>query len=131
MPKQSCNIFCGVLPGLTEVCTNQRPKMSRKVVTTWGTQRKTFKKHLTMSFKFTRTEGACYHRITAFPGKLRGVLHSQEDGTNIFPIQLHNMSELCAFHHEHPYIQQIFKEMYFILPASHQTGSIFLAEYQL
>ena len=29
-------------------------------------------------------ELAC-HRITAFPGKLKGVLHSQEDGTNIFP----------------------------------------------
>ena len=27
-----------------------------------------------------------------FPGKLKGVLHSQEDGTNIFPSQLHNMS---------------------------------------
>ena len=51
-----------------------------------------------------------FHRITAFPGKLKGVPHSQEDGTNIFPSQLHNMSELCAFHHEHPYFQQIFKD---------------------
>ena len=39
--------------------------------------------------------------MTAFPGKLKGVLHSQDDGTNIFPSQPHNMSELCAFHHEH------------------------------
>ena len=46
-------------------------------------------------------ELAC-HCITAFPGKLKGVLHSQEDDTNIFPSQLHNMSELCAFHQEHP-----------------------------
>ena len=46
-------------------------------------------------------ELAC-HPITAFPGKLKGVLHSQEDGTNIFPSQLYTMSELCAFHHEHP-----------------------------
>ena len=59
---------------------------------------KNFKKHLTMSLKFTRTEVA---RITAFPGKLKGV-HSQEDSTNIFPSQLHNMSDFCAFHHEHP-----------------------------
>ena len=46
-------------------------------------------------------ELAC-HRITVFSGKLKGVLHFQEDGTNIFPSQLHNMSELCAFHHEYP-----------------------------
>ena len=66
---------------------------------------KNFQKHLTMGFKFTRTGGggglACY-RITAFPCELKGVLHSQEDGTNIFPNQLHNMNELCAFRHEHP-----------------------------
>ena len=60
---------------------------------------KNFWKHLTMSFKFTSSEG---HSITAFPGKLKGVLHSQEDGTNIFPSQMHSMSELCAFHREHP-----------------------------
>ena len=63
---------------------------------------KNFYKHLTMSLKFTRIEELAYHRITAFPGKLKGVVHSQEDGTNIFASQLHNMSELCAFHHEHP-----------------------------
>ena len=65
---------------------------------------KILKKHLAMSFKFTSTGGhliTC-HFITAFPGKLKGVLHSQEDDTNIFPNQLHNMSELCAFHREHP-----------------------------
>ena len=45
-------------------------------------------------------ELAC-HRITPFPGKVKGVLHSQENGTSIFPSQLHNMSELCAFRHEH------------------------------
>ena len=54
-------------------------------------------------------ELAC-RRITAFPGKSKGVLHSQEDGTNIFPSQLHNMSELCAFYQEHPQFQQIFKD---------------------
>ena len=47
--------------------------------------------------------------ITAFPGKLKDVLHSQEDGANIFTIQLHNMSELCAFHREYPSFQKIFK----------------------
>ena len=45
-------------------------------------------------------ELAC-HRITAFHGKLKGVLHSQDDGANIFPSQLHNMSELRAFDHKH------------------------------
>ena len=50
-----------------------------------------------------QTEGACLSsHTTAFPGKLKeGVHHSQEDGTNILPSQLHNMSELCAFHHKH------------------------------
>ena len=38
-------------------------------------------------------ELAC-HCITDFPGKLKGVLHSQEDGTDIFPSKLHDMSEL-------------------------------------
>ena len=55
-----------------------------------------------MSFKFTRTERLACHRIIAFPGKLKGILHSQEDRTDIFTSQLHNMSELCAFHREHP-----------------------------
>ena len=47
-----------------------------------------FQKHLTMSLKFTRTWELAYHRITACTDKLKGVLHSQEDGTNIFPSQL-------------------------------------------
>ena len=64
-----------------------------------------------MSLKFTRTEELVCHRITAFPGKLIGVLHSQEDGNNIFPSQLHNMSELYAFHCEHPQFQKIFKAL--------------------
>ena len=34
------------------------------------------------------------HRITALSGKLKAVLHSQENGTNIFPSQLHDMSKL-------------------------------------
>ena len=46
-------------------------------------------------------ELAC-HRIPAFPGKSKSVLHSQDDGTYIFPSQLHNMSDLFVFHHEHP-----------------------------
>ena len=50
------------------------------------------------------------HACHSFPGKLKGVLHSQEDGTNIFPSQLHNMSELCVFHYEHPWFQQICKD---------------------
>ena len=41
-------------------------------------------------------ELAC-HLVTAFPSKLKGVLHSQEDGTNIFPSQLHNMSNYERF----------------------------------
>ena len=43
---------------------------------------KNFLTHLTMSLKFTRIEAR--QRITTFPGKLKGVLHSQEDATNIF-----------------------------------------------
>ena len=50
-------------------------------------------------------ELAC-HRIPASPGKSKGVLYSQEDGTNIFPSQLNNMSNLCAFHCEHPLISE-------------------------
>ena len=54
---------------------------------------KNFQKHPSMSLKLTRTEGACLSfRNTGFPGKLKGVLHSQEEGTNVFPSQLHNMS---------------------------------------
>ena len=45
-------------------------------------------------------ELAC-HRITAFSRKSKGVLHYQEDGIHIFPSQLHNVSELCAFHAFH------------------------------
>ena len=56
-----------------------------------------------MSLKFIRTEGTCLlSGISAFPGKLNDVLHSQEDGTNTVSSQLNNMSELRAFHHEHP-----------------------------
>ena len=54
---------------------------------------KNFQKHLTVSLKSTRTEGAC------LPS--HNCLHSQEDGTNIFPCQLHSMSELYTFHHKH------------------------------
>ena len=36
-----------------------------------------------MSLKFTRTEGACLSSYNC--------LHSQEDGTNIFPSELYNM----------------------------------------
>ena len=61
-----------------------------------------FQKHLIMSLKFTTTGELACHCITAFSGKLKGVLHIQEDGTNIFPSHLNNMTELCVFHHEHP-----------------------------
>ena len=47
-------------------------------------------------------KGLVCHRITAFPGKLKSVPHLQEDGTDIFPSQLSNMSELCAFYRKHP-----------------------------
>ena len=59
-------------------------------------------KHPTMSLKLPGLRELACHRITVFPGKSKGVLHCQEDGTNIFPSQLHNMSELCAFHQKHP-----------------------------
>ena len=55
-----------------------------------------------MSLKFTRIEDLGDHNITAFHGKLKGLLYSQGDDTNVFPSHLHNMNELCAFHHKHP-----------------------------
>ena len=53
-----------------------------------------------MSLKFTRIEAR--QRITTFPGKLKGILHSQEDATNIFSSPMHNISKLCAVCHKHP-----------------------------
>ena len=67
-----------------------------------GTQQRTFRNIWQWAWNLPGMRELACHRITAFPGELKGVLHSQEDDTNIFNSQLHNMSELYAFYHEHP-----------------------------
>ena len=51
----------------------------------WSTQRRTLRNILPLAWNLQVLRELAYHRITAFPGKLKGVLHSQEDCTNIFP----------------------------------------------
>ena len=67
-----------------------------------NTQRRTFRNISQWAWNLLGLRELACPPITAFPGKLKGVLHSQKDGTNISPSQLYTMSELCAFHHEHP-----------------------------
>ena len=62
-----------------------------------STQRRTFRNVLQWAWNLPGLRELAWYRINAFPGKVKDVLHSQEDGTSIFPSQLHNMSELCAF----------------------------------
>ena len=50
-----------------------------------STQRRTFRNILQWAWNLPGLRELAYHRITtAFLGKLKGVLHSQEDGTDIF-----------------------------------------------
>ena len=62
-----------------------------------STQRRTFQNILQWASNLQRLRELACHHITVFPGKLKGVLHSQEDSTNIFPSQLHDMNKYVHF----------------------------------
>ena len=71
---------------LTLFPDSKHAKRFQTLVTLVGsTQRRTFRNILQWAWNLPGLRELACHRITAFPGKLKGVLHCQEDGTNIFP----------------------------------------------